>query len=139
MTAAHPIRTIAVGVDGSTNARAALEWAISLGTALDADVIAVHARGLLEHLGPPAEEVVALFRDEWTTPLDAMGARGRKRVEDGDPVTVLRHIADDESVDLIVVGTRGLSDHPGLVLGSTSHQMAEDSRCPVLIVPPREV
>jgi nucleotide-binding universal stress UspA family protein len=135
---AHAVRTIAVGVDGSTNARDALDWAISLGTGLNASVIAVHARGLLEHLGPPAEEVEAHFRGEWTAPLDALGSRGHRRIEDGDPVTVLRHVADEANVDLIVVGTRGLGDHPGLVLGSTSHQMAEDSRCPVLIVPPRE-
>jgi nucleotide-binding universal stress UspA family protein len=136
---AHPIRTIAVAVDGSPNARDALDWAITLGTALSADVIAVHARGLLEHLGVPAEEVEAHFRGQWTAPLDALGPRGRRRIEDGDPVTVLRHVANEESVDLIVVGTRGLGNHPGSVLGSTSHQMAEDSRCPVLIVPPRQV
>ncbi len=134
---AHEVRTIAVGVDGSPNAREALDWAVTFGTALNADVIAVHARGMLEHLGLPADEVEAQFRGAWTAPLDAMGARARRRIEDGDPVTVLRHVADEEAVDLIIVGTRGLGDHPGLVLGSMSHQMAEDSRCPVLIVPPR--
>jgi nucleotide-binding universal stress UspA family protein len=134
---AHEIRSIAVGVDGSPNAQDALQWAITLGSALGAVVVAVHARGLLEHMGPPAEEVEALFLGPWTASLDALGPRGRRRIEEGDPVTVLRHVCDEESVDLVVVGTRGLSEHPGLVLGSTSHQMAEDSRCPVLIVPPR--
>jgi nucleotide-binding universal stress UspA family protein len=134
---ASPIRTIAVGVDGSSYAHQALEWTIGLGSALDADVIAVHARGLLEHLGRTAEEVEALFHETWTAPLDALGRRGRRRLEDGDPVTVLRHVAAEEGVDLIVMGTRGLGDRPGLVLGSTSHQLAEDSSCPVVIVPPR--
>jgi nucleotide-binding universal stress UspA family protein len=132
-----PIRAIAVGVDGSTNAHHALEWAVTLASALDAEVIAVHARGLLEHLGRTAEEVETLFRETWTAPLDSMGPRGRRRLEEGDPVTVLRHVADEEHVDLIVMGTRGLGERPGLVLGSTSHQMAENGPCPVVIVPPR--
>jgi nucleotide-binding universal stress UspA family protein len=143
MTAAAPahepgrIRTIAVGVDGSPNAHDAVQWALALAMDLGARVVAVHARGLLEHVGATPEVIEARFRQEWTAPLDVLGDRVVKRVDDGDPVTVLRHVAQRESVDLIVVGTRGLGDHPGLVLGSTSHQIAEDSRCPVMIVPPR--
>jgi nucleotide-binding universal stress UspA family protein len=131
------IRTIAVGVDGSPNAQDALHWALQLALDLGADVIAVHARGLLEHVGATPEAIATRFVHEWTAPLDILGDRLRRRIDDGDPVTVLRHVADQESVDLIVVGTRGLGGHPSLVLGSTSHQIAEDSPCPVMIVPPR--
>ena len=37
--------------------------------------------------------------------------------------------------DLVVVGSRGKSVHAGLLLGSTSLQLAERSTIPVVIVP----
>jgi nucleotide-binding universal stress UspA family protein len=43
--------------------------------------------------------------------------------------------ADDEDVDLIVLGSRGLGGYPELLLGSTSTQVAQHSSRPVTIVP----
>src|ERR687892_166065 len=41
---------IVVGVDGSDTAQEALRWAVGLGETLGAEVVAVHAVGLLEEL-----------------------------------------------------------------------------------------
>lgn len=138
------ITRILVGVDGSPDAVAALAWATSLGVALDAEVIAVHAVGLLEHLSsdgepvaaaPHREELERVFRDDWTAALDADGVRGRRLLRDGPPAMVLLRVADEEDVDLIVVGSRGVGGFPELQLGSTSTQVVQHARVPVMVLP----
>ncbi len=57
-------------------------------------------------------------------------------VVDGDPCSVLlRMIGEPNSVDLIVVGSRGSGQHSASLLGSTSLELAEHSSVPVVIVP----
>ena len=46
-----PPRGIAVGVDGSELAMAALAWTLRMASALNAEVVAVHGQGLLESGG----------------------------------------------------------------------------------------
>ena len=71
------LERILVGVDGSDNGTRALEWAMLLARQGDAEVIAVHAIGLLAHLGPgpgvPShahlQELRQTFETEWCAPL----------------------------------------------------------------------
>jgi nucleotide-binding universal stress UspA family protein len=110
----------------------------------DAELVAAHAIGLLAHLddGPPVpshahlDELRRAFETRWCAPLRETGIRHRLLFIDGAPVPVLLSVADSEVIDLIVVGSRGLGGFPELLLGSTSHQLAEHATCPVLIVPP---
>lgn len=137
-------RTIVVGVDGSVDSQRALEWTAELARALGADVVAVHALGLLSHLGQservsPAQEhrdeVRALLENEWTAVLRSSGVRHRCLVVEGNPVLALMATADEQHADLVVVGPRGTGGFPGLQLGSTSHQLLQHSHRPVAIVP----
>ncbi|MFM7537269.1 MAG: universal stress protein [Acidimicrobiales bacterium] len=91
----------------------------------------VHALGMLE--GAHRVEVIARFED-WLAPLAAVPHRGL--AVDGGPVTVLLEAAERENADLVVVGSRGVGGHPDLLLGSTSHQVIQLSRRPVVVVPP---
>jgi len=139
-------RTILVGVDGSVDSQRALEWAAELAAALGAEVVAVHALGLLAHLGDsdkviPAQqnrdEVHAQLEHEWTAALRAARVPHRCFTVDGNPVTALMAAADEHHVDLVVVGPRGTGGVPGLQLGSTSHQLLQHSHHPVAVVPHR--
>jgi nucleotide-binding universal stress UspA family protein len=138
------LRRILVGVDGSDNGRRALEWAILLARQSRAEVLAVHAIGLLAHLGPgPAvpshahlQELRYAFETEWCAPLRQSEIAYRLLLVDGAPVHVLLSVATSETIDVIVVGSRGAGGFPELLLGSTSHQLAQHATCPVLIVPP---
>jgi nucleotide-binding universal stress UspA family protein len=134
---------ILVAVDGSDNSLAAVVWVAGLAAATGAEVVAVHALGLLDRLDggeqvpsqANRDEITRRFEDDWCAPLDAAGVRSRRIVRDGNPVSVVLVAADDEDVDLIVLGSRGLGGYPELLLGSTSTQVAQHSSRPVTIVP----
>lgn len=113
---------IVVGVDGSAASRAAVDWAVRLRDALGAEVVAVHAVGLLEAAGahdPPVEA----------------GSADRVEVADGPAVDVMLRAAERERAALVVVGARGLGDHPERALGSTSLRVLQGARVPTLVVP----
>ena len=56
------------------------------------------------------------------------------RVATGDPATAILDLAKGEKADLIVIGSRGLSDLQGLVFGSTSHKVTHLAPCSCLTV-----
>jgi nucleotide-binding universal stress UspA family protein len=137
------LERIVVGVDGSANSLAAVSWAAGLAEAMGAHVVAVHALGLLEHMAqdesvpaqPHRDEIRRRFEQEWCAPLDAAGVATRRLLRDGNAVSVLLAVAEEEHADLIVVGSRGLGGYPELLLGSTSTQVAQRARCPVTVFP----
>jgi nucleotide-binding universal stress UspA family protein len=135
---------IVVGVDGSPNSQVAVEWAVKQARQTGAEVVAVHALGLLEKMDPdsaavPAQphlhEIQEMFETVWCAPLAAAGITYRAELRYGSSVPVLLEIAEAADADLIVVGSRGLGATPELLLGSTSTQVAQHSRWPVTIVP----
>jgi nucleotide-binding universal stress UspA family protein len=56
-------------------------------------------------------------------------------VRGADPIHRILEIAEEEAVDLIVVGTRHLGALGRLLLGSVSGGLATQARFPLLIVP----
>jgi nucleotide-binding universal stress UspA family protein len=130
------LRRILVGVDGSENSQRALAWSIDLAAALGAEVVAVHSLGLLE--APHHDEVEQTFRERWCKPLNDSGLACSIVLRDGNPVHVINTVADEQDVDLIVLGSRGVGGFPEQLLGSTSHQVAERTTRPVVIIPPQQ-
>ena len=55
-------------------------------------------------------------------------------VLDGDPANRILEYAERESVDCIVIGSRGLSDVKGLLVGSVSHKVSNRARCTCITV-----
>jgi len=60
----------------------------------------------------------------------------RTKVLSGRPAEAISRAARREGVDLLVVGSRGLTGVKASVLGSVSHAVAQLASCPVLIVKP---
>jgi len=138
------VSVIVVGVDGSRNSQVAERWAAQQARYTGAEVVAVHALGLLEKMDPvsaavPAQphihEIQQLFESVWCAPLAESGVKYRTELRYGSSVPVLLDVAEESEADLIVVGSRGLGGNPELLLGSTSTQVAQHSRRPVTIVP----
>lgn len=138
----HPASTILVGLDGSPDSHEAVRWAAGLARSLGAEVVAVHALGMLDQLEPDGplvptqphrEEIVQRAEGPWTEAL--AGVDHRVVLHDGSPVDVVLDVATEVGADLIVLGSRGIGGSPALLLGSTSSQVAQRAACPVVIVP----
>ncbi len=55
-------------------------------------------------------------------------------VEDGDAARQILECAKRQNADLIIVGSRGLSDLKGLLMGSVSHKVSELAKCTCITV-----
>ena len=137
-------RRIVVGVDGSATSQEALRWAVGLGGELGAQVVAVHALGLLDRWHDPDASarswrttLCGLVEHTWCAPLLRAPGAHRVEVRDGHPVDVLLAAAARERASLLVVGSRGVGANPALALGSTSLRVLQEACVPVLVVPQR--
>jgi nucleotide-binding universal stress UspA family protein len=129
------LSTIAVGYDGSPNADQALRWAAEVACLVNAQLVVVHAVGLLEgaELSQHPDETAARRIAE---SVGVAPERTPWLVLDGDPCSVLlRATSSPIAADLVVVGTRGAGKHSGTLLGSTSLELAETAEMPLAIVP----
>jgi nucleotide-binding universal stress UspA family protein len=140
----EPPRTIAVGVDGSDNSDAALQWAIRF-AGPDDTIRAVNAWNFIVGIAysrPPMDprKIAAASRDVVEEAADRAceavgvdGSRVVREIADGDPRRVMHDLQSE--VDLIVVGSRGRTGLAHLVLGSTTSAIIHHPKCPVAIVP----
>ena len=83
-----------------------------------------YARSLGDRLTRSAE---ARARDKGVS--DVVG-----RTVDGKPAEQILELAGSEGVDMIVMGSRGLSDAKALFLGSVSHKVANHATCTCVTV-----
>lgn len=134
---------IVVGIDGSGASHTALRWAVGLAETVGAEVVAVHAVGLLEDVHDPDAPagswragVASLVEDTWCAGLARARCPHRVLVRDGPAADVLVGTAHDERASLLVVGSRGVGRaEPALALGSTSLRVLQATLVPVLVVP----
>ncbi|HWJ63883.1 MAG TPA: universal stress protein [Acidimicrobiales bacterium] len=136
------IRKVVVGVDGSRNSDRAASAAADIAELARAEVVAVHAVGLLEgrpEAGEDRADRRAALRHEldhrWTETARRTGVQLRCELREGDAISALLGAASDVGADLIVVGRQGHRAFPEQVLGSTSAAVAASARCPVLVIP----
>ncbi|MCQ4088603.1 universal stress protein [Saccharibacillus sp. JS10] len=138
------MKHILVAVDGSESSQRALEEGIQLGNALrePAMLTALHIdRNMPMNepaLGfdPEAEieaEGVALL-DSVKKSLEHSGLNYKTVIRKGDPAREICEFAKAQSVDLIIVGTKGQSLAAELLLGSVSHKVIQHATCPVMSI-----
>lgn len=139
----HTPFVIVVGVDGSEESRAALEWAITEARLRQARIHLVTA-----WYYPPMASAVGdgVFDDTFRNASERTLADFVATVTDaGVPVTgdVVENtpagalLDAARGADLLIVGSRGHGGFTGLLLGSVSAHLAHHAPCPVLIVRPR--
>ena len=138
------ISRIITSVDGSFRSHRVVERAAEMAAMFQAKVILLHVRQKVpDILGEPYyQQVLNKYMDVAegiTAPLQALleerGVECEVLVLEGDPAEAIVGAASDEKCDLIVMGTRGLSNLQGIALGSVSHKVLQAAECMVLIVP----
>ena len=140
--------SIVCGVDGSSDARAALRVAAQLSDQLGLRLVIAHVVQVTMSRGlGPAGRMPLM-----TAPIDAEILEGKKllewimldeelvdakpRVAYGYPAECLADLADEEEAHLIIVGSRGRGAFKAAFLGSVSNELIGIARCPILVVPP---
>jgi nucleotide-binding universal stress UspA family protein len=140
---------IVVGIDDSRPSEIAVGRARTLAEQLDAHlkvvfVAHVPATVLAAMSGLPTigDDFAAAQRvNVWKgiEPILDGCTQSVERVDlEGYPPDVLVEYANEQGADLIVVGSRGRGDLASLLLGSTSHRVANHASCDVLVVRERE-
>jgi nucleotide-binding universal stress UspA family protein len=136
---------IVVGVDGSPESKAALQWAAAEGCLRQAVVEAVHAWEFpalaVTSYGGAALPVIApedienaaqqLLRDTVAS-VGEPGCDVKTALVRGHAANAL--LAAAEGADLLVVGSRGRGGFTGLLLGSVSNHVVHHATCPVVVV-----
>ena len=61
-------------------------------------------------------------------------AKVKQTVEEGNPAKIILSVAESAGVDMIVMGSRGLSDLKGILLGSVSQKVGQLSTCTCVTV-----
>jgi len=141
---------ILVPVDGSDGALAALDLAVELQKKCDSEllILSVYRHySLLEAsmsmVNPERPENLDDSMREYATSIveaakkfAAEHGSGNMRgfVKSGPPARTIVNFAKDKSANLIVLGSRGLGDMEGYLLGSVSHKVTSLARCPTLVV-----
>lgn len=135
-------KSIVLAVDTSEHSRKAVETAASLATSVGAEVHVLHVRPLVS-TGRGGLQDLDLTEEGHNVAEEVCHELQAKGIETtfsriasyhGDAGSVIVEAARERGADLIVVGTRGHSQIPSILLGSVTHKVVHLAECPVLIV-----
>ena len=132
-------RTIVAGCNGYERGRGAVSLAHAVASATGARLVlvGVHHNPPLPYPDGYAEQRAGL-QHALTAVRDELAPKAIVQVRaDLSPARALRHVAEAERADLLVLGSRRWGPVRRLALGSTSERVIRHTACPVL-VPPRD-
>jgi nucleotide-binding universal stress UspA family protein len=141
-------KKILIGVDGSDSSMNALKHAINLAVIHKSKL---HIISVLEEFKLPFASQYELWasesRDKYITQvLEEMNSALinikkddakldiETRIEEGRPAIVITKVAEKENFDLIIIGASGIGKVEEFILGSTSREIIDISKVPVLIL-----
>ena len=124
-------KKILLATDGTPEAAAAVDATISLARYGPAHVCVLHASS--QEPTPEQERLVQDTVDRLTN-ASVMAGKEVYRADHQNVARVVATIAQESGADLVVVGSRGLSDWQSLRHHSVSHEILALLDCPVLVV-----
>jgi len=136
-------RRILVAIDGSRYSGKVLAKAIEYAELLKAEVVFVHChRKYPRLLGQPyRDQMISSIKDEtlelispYLDDLQRAEIPYVERLLEGPAGAVIAETAESEKCELIVMGSRGLSNLQGLIIGSVTHRVLHTASCPVMVV-----
>jgi len=140
------VRRILCPTDFSLFSERAMDLALSLAEKADATVTALHVVETLD-TGPGVSGPMAELRKrQCDTELHALadinaaragGNRITNTVRLGRPYLEILRLADERTIDVIVMGVRGRGAVDITLFGSTTNQVVRRAKCPVVTIRPR--
>jgi nucleotide-binding universal stress UspA family protein len=134
------VKRILFPTDFSHTGDAALAFATSLAKESDGRLIVVHVQEAPMAYGggemyygipePSTDELVNMLHD--VKPTDA-SVPVEYRLVTGDPADAVVRLAEDDNVDLIVLGSHGRTGLTRLLMGSVAEAIVRKAHCPVLV------
>lgn len=148
------MKKILVPIDFSPNSRNALTVAAEIASKHGAALELLHVNLAAIYAAPFSEYVVASGYEAEDEQYDQTAAGGLEnikmelmsnpnysklnisiRVEEGYLHTSVRNVANEDEVDLVVMGTKGASGMEEFLVGSNTEKVIRTAPCPVLAVP----
>ncbi|MBD2627451.1 universal stress protein [Trichormus variabilis] len=139
------LKTILVALDDSEIADRVIQT-------LDDLVLSSNTKVILCHVFPTAESEIELPADRphpespnvsyfhiekhLQSYQEKLPVESELELVNGDPADEIVRLANIYKVDLVVIGSRGLTGMKRIVLGSVSTQVMEEANCSVLVVKP---
>ena len=141
---------ILVALDGSDHAFKALDIASDLAQKYEATVLLLYV--ITRQSVPPilgrrsAETAREVYKKLGAEMAGNVLRKGKKRAKksglasvqtatvEGYPAKAIVKFAKKQGIDLIVMGTRGLTGLKGLAMGNVAHKVSAASKCPVVTV-----
>lgn len=142
-------RKVLVPLDGSIRANIAAEHAMDLAKTMKAEIMFLH---VIPALPPYVNSYSDRLGGAYQQIHDELEATGREIMEGakkdyensgvsmelkviwGNPAMEICREAKEGRFDLIVMGSRGLGEIKGYLMGSISNRVVRHASCPVLIV-----
>ncbi|HYT81152.1 MAG TPA: universal stress protein [Actinomycetota bacterium] len=134
-------RTILLTIDGSEASDRAAESARGLASALGSEVVVLHVRERMPSRAgafdlETHEEAVELL-DRTVASIKDAGVSARGELiggVSGHSAKAISEAAREAGAELIVVGSRGLTDFGSMMLGSVTHRLLHIGTIPVLVI-----
>jgi len=135
-------RKILVGFDGSRQAEKATDTALTFAQALHCTVLVLAVArppepATMVELDAMLDDAREHFEESFkkiTQRAKELGVELETAVVVGHPVEQIVHRAEEDHVDLIVLGRRGVSRFEKFIIGSTSEKVLRYAHCPVMVV-----
>lgn len=142
-----PFTKILTAIDFSENAECAFDYALTLATQFNAELILIHVinepvdlRGFyvphisFEQLEREIEESAAKMMNAFCSSKLANFSNYRTEIVTGIPCDEITAAAAKNDASLIVLGTHGRTGLDRILFGSTAERVVRSAGCPVLTV-----
>ncbi|HII80606.1 MAG TPA: universal stress protein [Methanosarcina sp.] len=138
-------RNIVIATDGSENTRRAISYGIEIaklsGAAVHALYVVNSSPIISENWTIGRENIYNIIRSEGEKAVseikkigEASGVEVREVILDGYPSNEIMDFAENNNIDLIVMGTLGKTGLDRLLIGSVAEKVVRASKVPVMVV-----
>ena len=144
-------KTILCPIDLKPRSKMALKKAINIAHQFNSKILLLNiheefmskqemvmSRVSVSKLGDEFKKIAIEAKNEMRTlvkDLEAESVDCEYILRDGKPYDIIVKIANEQEVDLIVMGTNGKDSLTDLFVGTTAQKVVESATCPVLVMP----